>query len=377
MHQLDFQVDRRKDLPDSAHWQMLEATAELRQREVAAARGYEEGLQKIQKEHRARVAVLFGRDVDKKLDKYLAFRKVRQDTLRAAMRKVTLGRLKYEKLNELRHRLAGESKTLIQNLGVGLAQIQSLEKPLLQEKERLFKDTIGKGQAVAKASRSKAKNATFRAPYDGVTTYVGSWVTKGDAFAILPAPTAVMPANASTGTVGGYSNMTVSNGSLLSYDSAEVLCRVGVLKWYKMPAIGQVRVSCKLEAIDNFFFGYADNEAGLSAANISESTGFYAQIVSPSVTGIRRWKRGDSFVGAFFQFPLVEWDDSWHLGAWETGHVISLPRIVLPGVFPKNEWVLVNLGIYHHNKFRSLNYGIQSNHGAEFWVKEIGISSTG
>lgn len=382
MHQLEFQIDRVKDLPDSAYWQMLESTAELRRQEVSAARAYDEGLQRLKKEYLSRLRALFinSQDGKKKLDKYLAFGKEQRAKLRAARREVTPTPQSHQEFDRIRQRLVEKSKTLIRQSGINTAQIKSLRQDVEKQREALFKATVGQGEVVAEKSRKRAKNATFNPPYDGTVHALGITRIIGDSSDNFNMPTASMFTNAANGTLGMASNARLWDAS--DYDVADVIVRTGMVKWFRMPTPGQLRVSCKAEVIGDFYMGRVVNEPWDSDVAVRQNVMFYAQILSPLPTNGKKDIKHRIILGGLY-YDLNDDDHSWNGSRWSVGTVRSMSQMVFGStitneqIFPKDTIVVVEVGIYHHNYFSSNDCGVWSNHGTNFWIKEIGLSSTG
>jgi hypothetical protein len=101
---------------------------------------------------------------------------------------------------------------------------------------------------------------------------------------------------------------------------------------------------------------------------------YFAQVTSPKV-GPR-----------VYSYPLALWQNEvtdedapdWSRDRSAVGEFEGIfSQIVLPGVFKKNTWVLVDVGVENDNWFVSNDVTVTSHQTAHYWTKEIGLSSTG
>ena len=58
MYQEEINIDRPKDLPEQSYKQMLEAMAEQKKQEIAAAQAYQDGLKRLKADYSAAVRAL-------------------------------------------------------------------------------------------------------------------------------------------------------------------------------------------------------------------------------------------------------------------------------------------------------------------------------
>jgi hypothetical protein len=372
MYEREFQVERVKDLPESAYQKILEATTELKRQEVAAMRAYDEGLQKLRDEYDSRFRSIFidSQNGAKKLEKYLAFRKKSSESLHAARQKVIPTSQGHKKFDELRQRLVERSKAFIPKLGINEAQIRSLQKDFAKQRKVLFKKTVGAGEVAAEVLRKNAKNATFRPPFDGYMSATGIGYGSSSSATFLPPPFLLPSASPVDGKISCSSTILLVNGS--QKDMAHALNYTGMLNWFKMPSSGELIVRSKAEVVSDFYLGNILNEPGYSWIDLDQHIGFYAQVLLPTVSSkhhyrITEWGHGVS----------QSHTHSWSGSTWSVGEIITMPHVIIPGVFAKDTSVLVEVGFRHMNDLTAIECGVLSNHGSRVRIKEIGLSSTG
>jgi hypothetical protein len=110
---------------------------------------------------------------------------------------------------------------------------------------------------------------------------------------------------------------------------------------------------------------------------------FYAQVISPSVTPKVLWP-APVWGGGIPPSTAIGWvyddnetdDHAWSWGQWSGFEVVG-SNLVVPDVFADGTWVLVKVGVAHRNRFFANDSEVASSQISQYFVKEIGISSTG
>jgi hypothetical protein len=370
MHFSELNVERVEGLPDAAYWQMVDASVELRRQEASVAKAYYLGGEQAARDYSDQFNAILG---SKNLVKYRAAHQQQRDTMRAARERERPSREGREELDELRRRSAAQSKDVIRQLGLDVARVKQLRNDHRAKLAALFSATIGKGETVG-VEEKKVKNATFTPPYNGGSSFISIFIWKSDPTDILPAPSFSTFVNRHTGEIGDSTASSLSDAS--DFVESERVCRTAMRQWYKMPSEGQVRVSCVLEAINAFCSGSIVNEWGVSDIDLKQAWNTFARVTSPTVSPKVYL---DSILNAFENDDTNQDDHTWFKPWMAAGTLYGNPDIttVLPGVFAKGTWVLVDVGVESRSTFTSNDCSVTSHQTTRFLTRKIGLSSTG
>jgi hypothetical protein len=375
MHNVELHVERIKGLPDEAYWQMIEASVELRRQEASAASAYYDGVQQAKQKYLDQLHAIIGA---KKLPKYIAAHKQQKEKLRAARQKKVATPESFKEFQRFRKQQIEQSRDLIERLGMDVARVKRLRKDLRSKTAALFKNTIGKGETV-KAKR-KVKNKSFTAPFNGSSTFVNWFKWFGDPTDNLPDPLFNVSADWQTGEVDSFTFTLLSDAS--DYDEADVLCRTAMRQWFQMPSLGQVLVTdLTMEVIGTSYSGAVDDEFGYSEIDLTQNWFPYVQVTSPKVSS-RVYLDGtlNSHQHKVTDESAPPWSGVWlPAGAQESFARLGPPpdTYVIPGVFKKGTWVLVDFGMEQRNHFVSNDVGVISSNIMQLLVRSVGLSSTG
>jgi hypothetical protein len=368
-HTADMHVERVPGLPDSAYWEMTEASIELRRHEAADAKAFADGRTAAKREFEGKLTAAIGAQ---HLAAYRADHDRRRHVLREARAKITLDPATTRQYHVLRRDLVGKSRAFLETIGVNPEQLRRISVESHQSLQALFDRTIGRGENAPPPAAKRAKNHTFTPSFNGSAVSVAVSVHKGDSSDVVPNPSVSTWASFQTGEVGSSTSCSCTDAS--DYDEVSVNVRSAMRQWFQMPAEGQVRATSTLEVINTNYSGHVYDEWGWSDIDLKQSLRYYAQVTSPVISP------------RVYYYPVIGYQnhvtdpeaDPWSGARWPAGQLNGiLQQLVIPGVFTKDKWVLVDVGVENSNWFNVNDTEAWSHQTTHFWTKDIGLWSTG
>jgi hypothetical protein len=379
MHEAELSIERAKDLPDEAYWQMVEALIKLTTLEAKAAKDHSQGAQQLKQEYAAQLASCLGPE---RLSKYLAVREELTEQLRTARQTVVTTRDGHQELEAIRLQMLERSRDFLTQLGVDLGLLEELTGALHGRAAALLRGTTGIGEhgtasqdagGAQQARQSQLPQLPLgrQPPFHGTSSFVNQFRYTSEPGDDLAVPSFDVYLSRFTGEVGSSTHTHLSDAS--GYGTAWVLCRTAVLSWFRMPSTGQVRVSVTLETVSDNYSGSIVNECGESGIDLRQGRMLYGQVISPSVSE----RAYASFGSTSLYHDTDAGAHNWLYDRSSTGQPHRSQALVIPGVFAAGAWVLVNVGIEHFNFFSSNDCSVTSWQMSRFKVREIALESTG
>ena len=368
MYESFFELAERNDIPKDAYFRAHELARRADADDIAKARAFEAGLDKLQKSYVDQLHAMIG---EKHLRRYQNLHRRRMKRVKQAQqsfRPTPEGFLEQDRLYD---ELMERSTKAIKASRVDVRKVPLLARRTHNKAQQLFERTVGKG-IESKGDRS-GTNQRYRAPFDGQGGYLATrWTDEPDE------PSYDYYLNRRIGLVGSRSTIGVTGAD--DSDDSYVLTRMAISQWCVVlndaPRI-RVRIN-DMDWVANTYSGSTRDECGMAECTVRQRVRFFARLLSPFVGERHYFAYASGLpVSSGFDYAYHERRDTHREShAWSQNHFPDTPTefVEIGGPFGRGTMALVQVGVEAYNQFWSNDTTISQSLDQRYQINEIGIS---